>query len=59
MGLEAHEPLEAVGSFVFLCHALDVTLSKEQLAGPRLGSGAEEPMSISCLGLVFLCLGLD
>jgi hypothetical protein len=24
-------PLEATGSFVFLCHALDVTLSEEQL----------------------------
>ena len=49
---------EAVGSFVFLCHAPDMTLSEEQLAGARLGSGTREPPGIGSLGLVFLCLGL-
>jgi hypothetical protein len=47
-----------MGSFVFLCHALDVTLLEEQLAGVRLGSGAREPSGIDSLGLVFLCSGL-
>jgi hypothetical protein len=32
-----------LGSFVFLCHALDVTLSEEQLVGVYVGSGAREP----------------
>ena len=58
MGLEAHEPQEAVGSFVFLCHAPEVTLSEEQLVGPHLGSGTEEPPSIGSSGHVFLCPGL-
>jgi hypothetical protein len=31
-GPEALEPPEAMGSFVFLCHALNMTLSEEQLA---------------------------
>ena len=44
-------PWKARESFVFLCHALDVTLSGEQLVGPRLGSGAKEPLSIGSLGL--------
>ena len=52
------EPLEAVGSFVFLCHAPDVTLLEEQLAGARLGNNAREPSGIGILGLVFLCPGL-
>ena len=30
VGLEAPEPLEAMGSFVFLCHAPDVTLLEEK-----------------------------
>ena len=55
---KAPEPPEAVGSFVFLCHAPDVTLSEEQLAGACLGSGAGEPPGIGSLGLVFLCPGL-
>ena len=58
MGPEAPEPPEAVGSFVFLCHAPDMTLSEEQLAGACLGSGAREPLGIGSLGLVFLCSGL-
>jgi hypothetical protein len=58
VGLEAPEPPEAVGSFVFLCHAPDVTLSEEQLIGARLESGAREPPGIGSPGLVFLCLGL-
>ena len=57
-GLEAPEPLEAKGRFVFLCHALDVTLSEEQLVGARLGSNAREPPGIGSLGLVFLRSGL-
>ena len=55
MGPEAHEPSEAMGSFVFLCHTPNVTLSEEQLAGPHLGSNAEEPPSIGSSGPVFLC----
>jgi len=35
-----------------------MTLSKEQLAGPCLGSDVEEPPSIGSSGPVFLCLGL-
>ena len=58
MGLEAHEPSEAVGSFVFLCHAPDLTMLEEQLAGARLGSGARKPRGIGSPGLVFLCPGL-
>jgi hypothetical protein len=58
MGPEALEPPEAAGSFVFLCHASDVTLLKEQLVGARLGRNAREPPGIDSLGLVFLCLGL-
>ena len=59
MGLEALEPLEAMGSFVFLCHALDVTLLEEQLVEACLGSDAREPMGIGSHKLVFLCLGLS
>jgi hypothetical protein len=44
--------------FVFLCHASDVTLSGEQLAGPCLGSGAREPLASVAWGLIFLRLGL-
>ena len=58
MGPEAPEPSEAEGSFFFLCHAPDVTLSEEQLAEACLGSDAREPTGISSLGLVFLCSGL-
>ena len=58
MGLEAHEYPEAVGSFVFLCHTLDMTLSEEQLVGACLGSDAKEPPAIGSLALIFLCLGL-
>ena len=58
MGPEAPEPPEVAGSFIFLCHALDVTMSEEKLAGARLGSDAWEPPGISSLGLVFLCSGL-
>jgi len=58
VGPEAREPSEATGSFVFLCHALDVTLLEEQLAGACLGSGTREPPGIGSLGLAFLCLGL-
>jgi hypothetical protein len=50
---------EAAGSFVFLCHTSDVTLSKEQLIGARLGSDTKEPPVIDSLGLIFLCLGLE
>ena len=50
--------MEATRSFIFLCHALDVTLSKEQLAEACLGSDAREPLAIDSLGLVFLCPGL-
>jgi hypothetical protein len=57
MGPEACEPSEAVGSFVFLYHTPDVTLSEEQLVEPRLGSSAEEPPSIGSSGPVFLCPG--
>ena len=57
-GTEAPEPSEVAGSFVFLCHAPDVTLSVEQLAGAHLGSGARERLGIGSPGLVFLCLGL-
>ena len=57
-GPEAPELPEVVGSFVFLCYALDVTLSEKQLVGARLGSDAMESPSIGSLGLVFLCLGL-
>ena len=56
--MRAWKPLEAVGSFVFLCHASDVTLLKEQLVEACLGSDAREPPGISSLGLVFLCLVL-
>jgi hypothetical protein len=55
---EALEPSEAARSFVFLCHALDMTLSEEQLAGARLGSDAREPPGSGSLGLVFLRPGL-
>jgi hypothetical protein len=58
VGPEAFEPSEAVESFVFLCHTLDVTLSEEQLTGAHLGSNAREPPGIDSLGLVFLCPGL-
>jgi hypothetical protein len=58
VGLEAREPLEAVESFIFLCHAPDVTLSEEQLAGLRLGSSVEESPSIGSLRPIFLCPGL-
>jgi hypothetical protein len=58
VGPEAPEPPEAVESFVFLCHALDVTLSKKHLVGARLGSNARKPPGISSLGLVFLCPSL-
>jgi hypothetical protein len=57
-GPEAPEPSEAAGSFVFLCHAPDVTLLEEQLVGACLGSDAREPADIGSLGLVFLCPGL-
>ena len=57
-GPKALEAREAMGSFVFLCHALDMTLSEEQLVGARLGSDAKEPPGIGSLGLVFLCPGL-
>ena len=46
MGLEAPEPPEAMESFVFLCHAPDMTLSEEQLVGARLGSDAKDPLGI-------------
>jgi hypothetical protein len=55
---KAPEPPEAAGSFVFLCHAPDVTLLEDQLVGACLGSGAREAPDIGSLGLVFLCLGL-
>jgi hypothetical protein len=58
MGLEAPEPPKDVRSFIFLCHAPNVTLSEEQLARARLGSSAREPSGISGLRLVFLCPGL-
>jgi hypothetical protein len=58
MGLKAPEPSEAMGSFVFSCHTLDMTLSEEQLVGACLGSNAREPLGIISLGHVFLCLGL-
>jgi hypothetical protein len=45
-------------SFVFLCHAPNMTLSGELLVGPHLGSSAREPPSIDSLGLVFLRPGL-
>jgi hypothetical protein len=51
MGSEAPEPSKAAGSFVFLCHSPDVTLSEERLVGACLGSGAKEPPGISGLGL--------
>ena len=57
-GPEAPESSEAVGSFVFLCRALDVTLSEEQLVGACLGSVEREPPGIGSLGLVFLCPSL-
>jgi hypothetical protein len=38
MGPKAPEPPKAMGSFVFLCHAPDVTLSGEQLVGHVLGA---------------------
>ena len=57
-GPKALEAREAMGSFVFLCHAPDVTLSKEQLARACLGSNTKEPLAIGSLGLVFLCSGL-
>jgi hypothetical protein len=47
-------PWRPLGSFVFLCHAPDVTLSEEQLAGARLGrvtrasSGIGSPGLASC-----------
>jgi hypothetical protein len=55
---KALEPSKAMESFIFLCHALDMTLSEEQLVGARLGSDAREPPGIDSLGLVFLCSGL-
>jgi hypothetical protein len=58
VGPEALEPLEAAGIFVFLCHAPDMTLSKEQLVGACLGSDAREAPGIGSLGIVFLCPGL-
>jgi hypothetical protein len=58
MGPEALEPPKAVGSFVFWCHALNTTLSEEQLVGAHLGSSARELLGIGSLGLVFLCPGL-
>jgi hypothetical protein len=54
-GLEAPEPTEAAESFVFLCHALDVTLSEEQLVGACFGSDAREVLGIGRMGLFFLC----
>jgi hypothetical protein len=45
VGPEAPDHPEAVGSIVFLCHASDMTLSEEQLAGACLGSGAREPQA--------------
>jgi hypothetical protein len=58
MGPEALEPPEAMRSFVFLCHAPNMTISEEQLVGSCLRSDAREPLGIGSLGLVLLCLGL-
>ena len=58
MGLEATEPPEAVGSFVFLYDAQDMTLSEEQLVGAHLWSDAREPLGFVSLGLIFLCPSL-
>jgi hypothetical protein len=61
-GTHARKPLsppEVTGSFVFLCHAPDMTLLEEQLAGACLGSDAREPSGIGSLGLVLLCPGLS
>jgi hypothetical protein len=43
--------------FVFLCHAPDVTLSEEQLAGARFGSVAGEPPGIGSPGACLLVPG--
>jgi hypothetical protein len=58
VGFETPEPLGTTGSFVFLCHAPNVTLSEEQLVGACLGSDTREPPGIGSLELVFLCPGL-
>ena len=57
-GPESPRAPVAVGSFVFLCHAPDLTMLEVQLAGARLGSGARKPPGIGSPGLVFLCPGL-
>jgi hypothetical protein len=59
VSLEAPEPSEAMESFVFLCHAPNMTLSEEQLVEACLGSDAREPLGISSLGLVFFCPSLS
>ena len=56
--MECHAPGRLREGFVFLCHAMDVTLSGDQLVGPCLGSSAEETPSISSSGPIFLCTGL-
>jgi hypothetical protein len=43
LGPTSPRPWRLRESFVFLCHAPNMTLSGEQLAGPCLGSGAGEP----------------
>jgi hypothetical protein len=58
MGSKAPKPPKAARSFVFLCHAPNVTLSEEQLAGACPRSDTREPPGIGSLGLVFLYLGL-
>jgi hypothetical protein len=56
VGLEATKPLEVEGKLCLLVSRPEQ--SGEQFAGPHLGSGTEEPPSISSLGLVFLHLAL-
>ena len=42
-GPEAHESPRAMGSFVFLCHAPDVTLLRSSWQGQALGATPESP----------------
>jgi hypothetical protein len=59
VGPVVHEPLEAVGSFIFLCHATDVTLLEVHLVGVHLGGVRGEPRvcTIACY-MSHLSLGL-
>jgi hypothetical protein len=58
VGLGAPKPLEATEEFVFLHHALCVTLSEEWLIALHSRGSVEELTSLGGSGRVFLCSDL-